>query len=314
MKRIAPQLATAVDEVPVGAEWWFETKYDGYRMHCYAIAGTIHLISRNGLDWTDRFQEIAKDLKTCLKSRTLLLDGEIIIDAKGRSSFHALQNSLSDETTAKAKFVVFDLLFDRGVDLRKKPLRERRAALDMLSDKFAASRRIALSRKLRGAGSAALNVACKRGEEGIIAKRADSTYESGRTRTWLKIKCGRRQEFVVVGYSEPKGSRTGIGALLLGVYDGSQLQYSGRVGTGFSDRDLIDLRKRLEKLGTPRPPLTDAQNIDAVREHKKVHWVKPSIVVEVSFTEWTPDALLRHPVFHGIREDKKAKQVRREDK
>lgn len=312
-KFVAPQLATLVDDVPVGDGWWYETKYDGYRMQAHAMNGRTRLLSRNGLDWTSKFPEIAQAIRRAFRTRHVVLDGEIVKNAKGSSSFHSLQSALSDESTSDTKFVVFDVLVDQGMDVRRFPLRERRRVLDDLLKRFRDGRRVVPSRILRGSGTDALKRACARGDEGIISKRVDRPYESGRSRAWLKTKCGRRQEFVVIGYSEPKGGRTGVGALLLGVYDGKRvLHYAGRVGTGFDDHELIALRRQLEALKVTTSPLGDGDATMGVRERKSVLWVKPTLVVEVSFSEWTPDGLLRHPVYQGLREDKKARQVRRE--
>lgn len=310
---IAPQLATLVDEVPTGDAWWCETKYDGYRMQAHAASGRVRLLSRNGLDWTDRFPEIAQTLRRAFRSRHVVLDGEIVMSAKGVTSFHSLQSALSAESTDATKFVLFDVLVDRGMDIRQFPLRERRRVLDGLLERFRDTKRVEPSKILRGSGEAALKRSCTRGDEGIICKRIDGAYESGRSKAWLKVKCGRRQEFVVIGYSEPKGGRTGVGALLLGVYDAQRvLRYAGRVGTGFDDRELIALRRKLNALTVSSSPLGDGDATIDVRERKTVLWVRPTLVAEVSFTEWTPDGLLRHPVYQGLRDDKKASQVRRE--
>lgn len=310
---VAPQLATLVDSAPTGSAWLHETKYDGYRMQCHVANGTALLYSRNALNWTHRFEAIATDVASALGHLQLVLDGEIVVNTKGRASFHALQSALSDKGTQKAKFMLFDLLYAEGVDVRSRPLTERRELLEALFENVPARSRIQLSKVLRGSASAALTKACARGDEGIICKRRDARYESGRGGTWIKVKCGRRQEFVVVGYSQPKGSREGVGSLLLGVYDNAkQLHYSGRVGSGFDTDELVALRKTLEKLAVSRSPLSEQIDLSSVRESGKVSWVKPKLVAEVSFTEWTPEGLLRHPVFQGLREDKKPTDVKRE--
>lgn len=308
-----PQLATLVDSAPTGSAWLLETKFDGYRMQCHVLNGTATLWSRNALDWTHKFPDIAAELEAALGGAQVVLDGEIVVNANGRSSFHALQSALSDKATAKAKFMVFDVLCAEGVDVREQPLTERRALLAAIFEHVPAKSNVQLSKPIRGSAAAALAKACERGEEGIICKRKDARYESGRSGAWIKVKCGKRQEFVIVGYSEPKGSRQGVGSLLLGVYDNKQLHYAGRVGSGFDTDDLVTIRRTLGALAVAKSPLHDSVDLATVREAGAVTWVKPKLVAEVSFTEWTSDGLLRHPVFQGLREDKKPTDIKRED-
>ncbi|MEO7997247.1 MAG: non-homologous end-joining DNA ligase, partial [Gemmatimonadaceae bacterium] len=310
---ISPQLATLMEDAPSGALWINESKYDGYRMQAHCINSETILYSRSGLDWGHKFPEIRDDVNDVFLGRQVVLDGEIVVGPRGTSSFHALQNALSNEDTSMARYMVFDVLFYDGLDLRPLPLRERRAALETLLEAFPAKSRVQISKVLRGTAATVLAKACSVGAEGIICKRIDSAYTSGRGQNWVKVKCGKRQEFVVVGYSEPKGSRSGIGALLLGVYDkGKVLRYSGRVGTGFSTNDLIRMREQLGALIVKQTPLHESVDLATVKESGKVTWVKPTLVAEVSFTEWTHEGLLRHPVFQGLREDKKATSVKRE--
>ena len=310
---VPPQLATLVDAAPTGANWWHEMKYDGYRMQANVSGGVTKLYSRNALDWTHKFPDIANDVNELFAGRQLVVDGEIVVGTKNTSSFHALQSALSSQDTSKARYMVFDLLYYDNLDVRSLPLSERRAALVSLFEDIPARGRVQLSKVGRGTPAAALNKACERGDEGIICKRHDAPYTSGRGNSWVKVKCGKRQEMVVIGYSEPKGSRSGVGALLLGVYDEQKsLRYAGRVGSGFSTGELVVLRKQLEKLATPRTPLHDSVDLRTVKEAGRVHWVKPKLVAEVSFTEWTPEGLLRHPVYQGLRADKKPTDVKRE--
>lgn len=310
---IAPQLATLSDVVPMGSEWLSETKFDGYRMQCHVANGRVRMISRNALDWTARFASIVEEIANALGRTRVILDGEIVLNKKGRASFHALQSALGENDTSAVKFMVFDVMQLNGVDVRGHALTERRTLLEAIFEQFAGTPRVQLSKVLRGSASSALTKACARGDEGIICKRKDSTYQSGRGRAWLKVKCGKRQEFVVVGYSEPKGSREGLGALLLGVYDaGKHLHYAGRVGSGFATDDLVALRARLGKLIVARSPLSDKVKLAAVREVGRVTWVKPKLVVEVSFTEWTSEGLLRHSVYQGLRSDKAPTDIKRE--
>lgn len=311
---IAPQLATLTVSAPTGNNWWHEMKYDGYRMQAHTVNNTTVLYSRNALDWTHKFPDIARAVNDAFAGRQLVIDGEIVVGAKSTSSFHALQSALSKKDTTTARYMVFDLLYYDNLDIRALPLTERRAALELLFEDLPAQGRVQLSKVGRGTPAAALTKACTRGEEGIICKRRDAPYTSGRGQSWVKVKCGKRQEFVVVGYSEPKGSRTGVGALLLGVYDADKaLRYAGRVGSGFTATELGTLRRQLEKLSVTRTPLHGSVDLATVKESGRVNWVKPKLVAEISFTEWTPEALLRHPVYQGLRADKKPTEVRREN-
>jgi len=313
-KFIPPQLATLVETAPTGKLWLNETKYDGYRMQAHCVTGSTRLYSRNGLDWSHKFQHICNVLNDAFEARRVVLDGEIVVGTKGTSSFHALQSALGNEDTARARYMVFDVLSFDGLDLRPLPLTERRAALQHLFEEFPARGRVQISKILRGEATAALAKACAVGGEGIICKLRSATYESGRNRSWVKVKCGKRQEFVVIGFSEPEGSRTGVGALLLGVYEkGKVLRYAGRVGSGFSTSDLIALRRQLEKLVVQKSPLHESVNLTTVKDAGRVNWVQPKLVAEVSFTEWTSEGLLRHPVFQGLRDDKKPSAVKREN-
>lgn len=311
---ISPQLATLVEDVPTGALWVSETKFDGYRMQAHCVNDETILYSRSGLDWSRKFPQICETVNEIFLGRQVVLDGEIVVGPRGTSSFHALQNALSIEDTSAARYMVFDVLFFDGLDLRPLPFTERRAALETLFEDVGKRASVQISKLARGTPAAVLARACATGGEGIICKRRDAAYTSSRGHSWVKVKCGKRQEFVVVGYSEPKGSRTGVGALLLGVYEkGKVLRYSGRVGSGFSASDLTKLRAQLESITVKQTPLHETVDLATVKESGKVTWVKPTLVAEVSFTEWTPEGLLRHPVFQGLREDKKATSVKRED-
>ena len=310
---IAPQLATLVDTAPIGPQWVHETKYDGYRMQAHVRKNETVLLSRNALDWSHKFSDICDAINGAVANHHVVLDGEIVVNAKGRASFHALQSALSNADTAKAKFMVFDVLVYDRLDLRAQPLSERRKVLQALIDTFPKQSPVQISKLLRGTGASVLAKVCAVGGEGIICKMKNAAYNSGRGNGWVKVKCAQRQEFVVIGYSEPKGSRTGVGALLLGVYEKAKvLRYAGRVGTGFTTSELTSLRKTLTKLETEKSPIANAEDVAAVRESGKVQWVKPQLVAEVSFTEWTSEGLLRHPVFQGLREDKKPTDVKRE--
>jgi bifunctional non-homologous end joining protein LigD len=308
---VEPQLATLVAEPPRGTEWAHEVKFDGYRLACLVAGGRARLLTRRGLDWTARFPVVAQRASS-LRARQAMLDGEIVaLLPDGRSSFQGLQQALSGEAAERVVYYAFDLLRLDGKDLRALPLSERKARLARLLRASPRDRRQTLrySEHVAGRGTAVLAKACRMGLEGIVSKRLDAPYRSGRGRTWLKIKCSNRQEFVVVGFTEPRGARSGVGALLLGVYDDENgLRYAGKVGTGMSTAVLQALRGSLERLRRETPPLAGG----AERGLGVVHWVQPRLVVEVGFTEWTADGRLRHPSFVGVREDKPARTVRRE--
>jgi bifunctional non-homologous end joining protein LigD len=307
-KAVAPQLATLVDEPPDGAEWLHEIKLDGYRLLCRVARGAAKLVSRNGHDWTDRFPALAAALAE-LPVATAILDGEAVVyDEHGRTSFQALQNALGRaRTAARVHLVLFDCLYLDGRDVRAAPLRDRKLLLRAMLAKAPADGLLRYSDHVIGRGGDFFAAACQKQVEGVVAKRADAPYRSGRSRAWLKIKCTRRQEFVIAGFTEPSGSRVGLGALLLGAYDAyGALHYCGKVGTGFDGATLRVLRAALAKIERDRSALSDPPRL------RGVHWVTPRLVAEVSFTEWTADQRVRHPVYLGLREDKRARDVVRE--
>ena len=300
------QLALLADHAPEGDAWLHEIKFDGYRMLCRVSNGKCHIYSRNGKEWTDAFSRIA-DAVARLPVTSAWIDGEIIVnDANGRSSFQALQNVLSAESGAKPLYYAFDLPYVDGYDLRDAPLVERKRLLRTIVGDAPLVR---FSDHVEGDGPAFFQQACRMGLEGIVSKRADSRYQAVRGRNWQKIKCALRQEFVIGGYTDPQGARSGFGALLLGVYDGKDLRYCGKVGTGFNEALLASLTAALRKRTMDTSPFV---NPPTGAEGRRAHWVKPDLVGEVSFTEWTRDATLRHPSFQGLREDKRARDVVRE--
>jgi len=304
---IAPQLATLVQAPPAGSDWVHEMKLDGYRMLCRVENRQVRMFSRNRNDWTAKFLSIAKAIAR-LPVASAWLDGEVVaMQPNGISSFQSLQNVLSMNDTGRLYFYAFDLLYLDGYDLRRVPLLERKRVLEGLIPPAGALR---YSEHVAGSGSDFFEQACRMKLEGVIAKRARSGYVSGRGRDWVKIKCVLRQEMVIGGFTDPAGSRSGLGALLLGVYDpGGQLRYAGKVGTGFNDRMLVELRKRLDPLVQDRPSFA---NPPAGWEARRAHWVKPELVAEVNFAEWTNDGTLRHPSFQGLRHDKNPRDVVRE--
>jgi bifunctional non-homologous end joining protein LigD len=306
--RLEPELATLVSDAPTGAGWLYELKYDGYRILARIDDDDVRLVTRNRQDWTARFPAIARDLAR-LKLGPSWLDGEVcVLDSQGRSSFSALQRALSGDSKSPVLYAIFDAPFLERKDLRSQPLSERRDALEKALGKLGARSSLRFSAALTGPGARLREEACKRGLEGIIAKRADSRYRHERTRDWIKLKCRQRQELVIGGYSAPSGSREGLGALLVGVHEnGRTLRYVGRVGTGFDAATLRALEKKLSRLTVDSPPFDPPPKGRLARD---VHWVKPELVAEVAFAEWTHDGHVRQASFEGLREDKSQREVR----
>ncbi len=302
---LSPQLATLVDGPPNdGADWLYEIKFDGYRIVARIDGRKVQLITRNGNDWTHKLPALAKALAG-MKLPSGWLDGEIVvIDKKGLPDFQALQNAFDTAKTQEIVYYVFDLPFCNGYDLRGVPLFERRALLQTILAK-APSELVRYSDTFEATAIDVIASACRLGLEGVIGKRKESTYASRRSTSWIKLKCTQRQEFVIGGYTDPQGTRKGLGSLLLGVHDGKgKLVYAGNVGTGFDDRTLQDLKKKLAALASDRNPFSASTGID-----RKAHWVKPTLLAEISFASWTTSGRIRHSVFHGLRIDKKAKAI-----
>jgi bifunctional non-homologous end joining protein LigD len=296
-------LATLVEEPFDGEDWLFEIKWDGYRAICTVDEdGALTMQSRNDIDLLARFPALG-DVAEAFNSAPIIVDGEIVsLDDEGRSSFQRLQEA--QKTPRDLTFVAFDLIYADGRDLRKTPLEERKALLERSIRK---NDRVLYSKHVVGTGREFFKAAAASGLEGIVGKRRDSTYQERRSRDWVKIKAQHEQEFVVGGWTDPRNSRIGFGALLLGAYDGKKLRYTGHVGTGFSQKLLKELHARLVKIARDTSPFDTK-----VDTNMKPHWVEPQIVVQVRFTEWTRDKLLRHPAFLGERIDKKAASVKME--
>ena len=305
---VPPMLTTLVAEPPAGDDWIHEIKYDGYRLVARIERGKCRLYSRNEKDWTASFPAIAKDL-AALPVKSAWIDGEVaVLDAEGRTSFQALQNALTQPAARGLAFFAFDVMYLDGYDLRGVELTERKRALRGLLGKGHGAVRV--GPEIQGSGAEYFAQACRLGLEGTVAKRATSTYAGGlRTREWQKIKCIQRQEMVIGGYTEPQGSRKGFGALLLGYHEGGKLRYAGKVGTGFDERMLRELTPQLAKREQKAPAFVDPPR---GYEAKGAHWVRPDLVAEVAFTEWSRDGALRHPSFQGLRPDKRASDVVRE--
>jgi bifunctional non-homologous end joining protein LigD len=304
---VAPQLATLVKEAPAGDEWVHELKFDGYRMLCRIDRGKVTFWSRNEKEWTAKFLNVVDAVKS-LPLTTAILDGEIVmVDAQGHSSFQNLQRAMRKSATSAFVYEVFDLIYLDGYDLTRVPLTQRKRLLEDLC--AGSSSTIRYSEHLEGNGDAFFKHACEYGIEGIVSKLADSTYDSTRSRSWLKVKCNKRQEFVIVGYTPSTKSLPGFGSLVLGVYEKTKLVYAGRVGTGFSFKLRSDLQKQLDKLARKTSPLTSVPKDPALRN---AIWTEPKLIAEVQFMEWTSDGSIRHPSFQGLREDKGPKEVVRE--
>ncbi|MCC2980582.1 DNA ligase D [Sphingomonas sp. IC4-52] len=296
-----PQLCTLVDTVPSGSAWLHEMKYDGYRALIAVGSGTAKVYTRNGLDWTDKFSAIAAAAAQ-LNVDNALIDGEIVAFKDGRPDFSTLKNAIS--SGGEMTFFAFDLLEMNGEDLRPLPNVQRKERLRPL---LPGSERLQFSEHVIGSGEQLFERMCQEGMEGIVSKQADAPYRGSRTKAWLKIKCTRRQEFIIVGWTRSDKSR-GFRSLLLGVHENGKLRYAGKVGTGFSNQLMMELSAKLAKLERKTPTVEIPKNIGraAVRGAR---WVAPKLVAEIAFTETTPDNLLRHPSFLGLRGDKDAKDV-----
>ena len=299
-----PQLAQLVKDAPRGPGWLHELKYDGYRIGCRIDAGRVTLLSRSGKDWTEAFPEIVR-AAAALKVSSALIDGEVcVLLPDGRTSFQALQNLAGADRTRLVYFV-FDLMHLDGRSLMPESLEARKAALRTIVK----GARLRFSDHIDADGPDAFREACRLQLEGIISKPRDQPYQSGKRLGWLKTKCIKRQEFVIGGFTDPEGSREGIGALLVGFYDSGTLAFAGKVGTGFTTKGARELRTALNRIErrdapfTPPPPGWLGRN---------AHWVKPDLVAEVEFTEWTNEGKIRHPSFQGLRRDKKPRSVVRE--
>ncbi|BCA56046.1 DNA ligase D [Nitrospira sp. KM1] len=310
-KAFRPQLATLVDRPPAGDGWLHEIKLDGYRLLAFIRNGRATLMTRNGLDWTAKFPTLVEALAG-LPVQEGMLDGEVVvIRADGTTDFQALQGMLQNKSAVPLHYYIFDVPYGEGYDLTQVPLLERKEILNqLLSPHVDTHSVIRYSDHVLGHGEDFHNHACSLKAEGMISKDVSSHYSQRRSPQWLKIKCTQQQEFVIGGYTDPGGARTGFGALLIGVYEGGRhLRYTGRVGTGFSQELLGNVMKQLRARETSTMPFKDFPK-DISR--RGVHWVNPELVAEIRFTEWTSDNVLRHPAFLGLRADKSPHEVIRE--
>ena len=304
------QLATLVDWPPPGNDWLHEVKFDGYRLLGYLADGQVLLQTRNENDWTQKFPSVRASLSK-LKAKSAVLDFEAVaLDRVGRSDFQTLQQALGEGgERQRIQGFVFDLLYLDGRDLSRRPLIERKRQLEHLLKKSQDSRFLHYSDHVVGQGKQVIEKSCAMGLEGVVSKMVDAPYLSGRQRNWLKSKCIKRQEFVIIGYTAAKKGNRAIGALHLGYNQNGHLQYAGKVGTGFGMRDADELYEKLAKLETKHLPVEHLPR----NRLSGAHWVKPSLLCEVAFTEWTSDGYIRHPSFQGLREDKPAQEVKKEN-
>jgi bifunctional non-homologous end joining protein LigD len=300
-----PQLATLVTSVPQGDDWVFEMKYDGYRCLAAISGEAVRLYTRTGKDWTEQFAAIVPPLSRLTRG-SALIDGELCaFDAKGRTDFSTLKDHLS--SGGPLTLFAFDLLERDGKDLTKLPLLERKTQLETMLGRIESSSLVQFSPHIVGNGQRVLDTLCAGGHEGVVAKRADAPYRSERSKSWLKIKCSRRQEFVIAGWT-PSTRKTSFASLLLGTWDDGKLVYRGRVGTGFSVASAKALQAQLDARARKTSPFDSVPKAIA----RTARWVAPELVGEIGFTEFTPDGVLRHPSFLGLREDKPASEVQRE--
>ena len=302
------QLAKLVNKIPDNDDWLYELKYDGYRIVAYIEDNCVRLITRNGNDYTGRFQSAASSLIDWAGGRALVLDGEMTVtDASGKTDFQALQNYMKNPKHQNLTYIMFDLLALDGEDFRGKRLVERKDTLEALMKD--APKNLWYSRHVRGNGRESFAAACTMGMEGIVGKKADSVYSGTRNGDWIKLKCDKRQEFVIGGYTLSDKKASGVSSLLLGVYEGDNFLYAGRAGTGLSASDAKELERKFEKITRTVSPFKLAPK---PRSNEKITWLEPELVTEIKFAEWTKDHLLRQASFKGLRTDKSPKAVKME--
>ncbi|WMJ86896.1 DNA ligase D [Anaerocolumna sp. MB42-C2] len=306
--KLEVQLAQLVKTVPEGEEWLYEMKYDGYRILSFIEGNNVQLITRNGNNYTKRFKDVAYSLVNFAGGRSMILDGEMTItDVEGKTDFQALQSYMKNPKGKKLTYIVFDLLALDGEDLREKRLIDRKETLKVLM--INAPKNLYYSRHVRGLGKESFTAACKAGMEGIVGKKADSTYSGTRNGDWIKLKCDKRQEFVIGGYTRTDKKVRGVSAILLGVYDNGDLVYAGRAGTGLNERNMKELENQFENIKRAESPF---KQIPKHKSNEEITWLEPRLVAEIKFAEWTGENLLRQASFKGLRADKDPLEIRME--
>jgi len=306
--QVTAQLAKLVNEVPKSEDWLYELKYDGYRILAFVEENNVRLLTRNNNDYTKYFQSIASSLVTWAAGRAMVLDGEVVVtDEEGKSDFNALQNYVKNAQNKSLTYIVFDLLALDGVDIREKPLLDRKKMLEHLMED--APQKLYYSRYVIGRGQESFSVSCEQRMEGIVGKKVNSPYSGGRNGDWIKLKCDKRQEFIIGGYSISDKKTSGVSSLLLGIYEGGKLVYVGRAGTGISRTDEKALRKEFENIQRLDCPFESQLKL---KSNEDITWLKPELIAEIKFNEWTKDNLLRHASYKGLRRDKDPKDVVRE--
>ena len=306
-----PMLATLAKQAFSDPAWVFEAKLDGQRSLLWRRRSSVRLITRNDKDRTSHYPDLVEAILGD-DTAPMIADGEIVAFQGDVTSFSRLQERMQNARPSAAQvaavpvlFYLFDLIWFDGYDLSELPLLARKSVLHRA---IAFADPIRFSEHLPEEGEVAFRAACEKGWEGLVAKRASAPYTHGRSKDWLKFKCVNEQEFVVLGWTDPHGSRAGLGALLVGYYEDGRLRFGGKVGTGFNERELARLTGFLGPLEQTVPTVTDSKGLTM----KGVHWVRPELVAQVGFSEWTPDGKLRHPRYTGLRDDKRPKQVVRE--
>ena len=305
---IKPALAEATSEPPKSGPWAHEVKYDGYRIQAHILNSKVTLFTRNGLDWTNRIGAVAKELQS-LSVQSAIIDCEaVVLNESGIADFGALQKELRRGAKARITLIALDILHLNGQDLRKQALTMRKAELKALLGQRTKQSLLQFSEHMEGDGNEILKSACKLGLEGIVSKRLDLAYQSGRSTNWLKVKCVLADPFVVIGYTELKGRPGAVGSLALGYYESKTLIYAGRVGTGFSESAAEDIWKLAQSLSAPAPNLSRDLTPDQL---SGLHWMKQKLVAQVEYRSWSSDGLLRHSVFKSFRQDKRAAEIGR---
>jgi bifunctional non-homologous end joining protein LigD len=297
---VSPMLATLTRDYFSDPDWVYEPKLDGIRCLTFKKGSEVRLMSRNQLDRTGSFPKVAAAIAD--QPGDLIVDGEVAAFKDGRTSFSLLQQSM--RATVPIVYFVFDVIYLDGRDLTRVDLLTRKK---VLKKALRWRRPLSYVSHIEKEGETYLREACSKGWEGLIAKRAAAPYTKGRSRDWLKFKCSNEQELVIGGYTDPQGARSGFGALLVGYYEDGELHYAGKVGTGYNDVTLRELLAEMKPLEQVKSPFTGEPPV-----RKNVHWLKPKLVAQVGFAEWTPDGRLRHPRFIGLRRDKKPRDVVRE--